>query len=181
MLCISITYYTFLSTINSIKYNPNVWSMINVSNIFMYPDKFDRQETACPGYLINIHPNLVWKQTLISEITRLLEQVTVDKSNGVYQRWKQVHPDATEQSVPFFTIKTSVRKMKNTLAAVLNIISAKVDAELLKMLLSRAGEKFPQQRWTFVPTGIHLIDSVDIVKSALRTQKNTVIVLHQLL
>ena len=60
--------------------------------------------------------------------------------------------------------------MKNTSATVLNIISAKVDAEILKMLLSRAGEKFPHQRWTFVPTGIHLIDSVDIVKSALRTQ-----------
>ena len=29
---------------------------------------------------------------------------------------------------------------------------------------------FPQKRWTFVPTGIHLIDSVDIVKSTLRTQ-----------
>ena len=28
----------------------------------------------------------------------------------------------------------------------------------------------PIQRWTFVPTGIHLIDSVDVVKSALRTQ-----------
>ena len=28
----------------------------------------------------------------------------------------------------------------------------------------------PTQRWTFVPTGIHLIDSVDVVKSALRTQ-----------
>lgn len=60
--------------------------------------------------------------------------------------------------------------MKNTSATVLNIINAKVDAELLKMLLSRAGEKFPNQRWTFVPTGIHLIDSIDIVKSALRTQ-----------
>ena len=60
--------------------------------------------------------------------------------------------------------------MKDSSAAVLNIISAKVDAELLKMLLSRAGETFSDQRWTFVPTGMHLIDSVDIVKSALRTQ-----------
>ena len=60
--------------------------------------------------------------------------------------------------------------MKDLSAAVLNIISAKIDAELLKMLLSRAGEMYPAQRWTFVPTGMHLIDSVDIVKSALRKQ-----------
>ena len=78
--------------------------------------------------------------------------------------------DENEHSVPFFTIKTGVRKMKNTSAEFLNIISAKVDAELLKMLLSRAGELFTDQRWTFVPTGMHLIESVDIVKSALRMQ-----------
>ena len=38
------------------------------------------------------------------------------------------------------------------------------------MLLSKDGEKNPDNRWTFVPTGIHLIESPDIVKSALRTQ-----------
>ena len=83
---------------------------------------------------------------------------------------KQVYPDDDELSVLFFTIKTGIRKMKDSSAAVLNIISAKVDAELLKMLLSRAGETFSDQRWTFVPTDKHLIDSVDIVKSALPTQ-----------
>ena len=168
----AIMFVTFSSTatINSIKYNPNVWSKLNDSKIYMYPDKFDRQETACPGYLINIHPNLVWKETLIAEITQLLEKVQIEKHNRVYKRWKQVHPDDDKLSVPFFTIKTGIRKMKDSSAAVLNIISAKVDAELLKMLLSRAGETFSDQRWTFVPTGMHLIDSVDIVKSALRTQ-----------
>ena len=33
-------------TINSIKYNPNVWAQLNSSKIYMYPDKFDRQDTA---------------------------------------------------------------------------------------------------------------------------------------
>ena len=107
---------------------------------------------------------------MIKEITQILEKVSVDPYNRVYQRWKQIHPDATEISVAFFTIKTGVRKMKNTSAEVLNIISAKADAELLKMLLSRAGEQFLNKRWTFVQTGIHLIESVDIVKSALRMQ-----------
>ena len=47
----AIMFVTFgsTSTINSIKYHPNVWSMIQTSNIFMNPDQFDRQETACPG------------------------------------------------------------------------------------------------------------------------------------
>ena len=78
----------------------------------MYPDKFDRQDTACPGYLINIHPNLVWKDILISEIKRVLEKVPLEKQNRVYKRWKQVYPDDVDFTVPFFTIKTGVRKMK---------------------------------------------------------------------
>ena len=94
----------------------------------------------------------------------------LEKHNCVYKRWKQVHPDDDDFIIPFFTLKTGVRKMKDSSASVLNIISAKVDAVILKMLLSRAGEIHPAQRWTFVPTGIHLIDSVDVVKSALRTQ-----------
>ena len=88
----------------------------------------------------------------------------------VFQRWQQLHPDNKEHVVPFFTLKTSVRKMSGTSAEVLNIMSAKADAELLKMLLSKAGEQYPDFRWTFVPTGINLIESPDIVKSALRTQ-----------
>ena len=60
------------STINLIKYNPKVWNYINTSHIFLQPDHFERQDTACPGYLINIHPNLVWKETLIKEITNMI-------------------------------------------------------------------------------------------------------------
>ena len=76
--------------------------MINNSNIFMHPDKFDRQVTVCPGYLIDIHPHLVWKDKLIKEITRILEKVSVDQHNCVYQRWEQIRTDAYEHSVPFF-------------------------------------------------------------------------------
>ena len=99
----AIMFITFSSTatINSIKYNSKVWSKLNAAQIFMYPDKFDRQETACPGYLINIHPNLVWKETLITEITQLLEKVQIEKHNRVYKRWKQVHPEDEDLSVPF--------------------------------------------------------------------------------
>ena len=50
-------YFNFIvHPINTIKYNPNVWTKLNESKIYMYPAKFDRQYTACPGYLINIHP-----------------------------------------------------------------------------------------------------------------------------
>ena len=60
--------------------------------------------------------------------------------------------------------------MKDTSAEVLNIISAKADAEILKILLSKSGEQYPNSKWTFLPTGIHLIEYPDIVKSTLRTQ-----------
>ena len=37
--------FSSTATINSIKYNPNVWSKLNDSKIFMYPDS---QRTKCP-------------------------------------------------------------------------------------------------------------------------------------
>ena len=51
-----------------------------------------------------------------------------------------------------------------------NVISAKKDAELLKMLSSKLGESDNHTRWLFVPTGLHLIASPDLVKASLRHQ-----------
>ena len=69
----------------------------------------------------------------------------------------------------FFTLKHTTRKMQDVSANVLNVISAKKDAELLKMLFSKAGETFAQ-KWIFVPTGIHLLTSPGLVKAYLRQQ-----------
>ena len=45
--------------INNIKFHPTAWAIINQRKVFVHPDRFDRQDTACPGYLINLHPRLV--------------------------------------------------------------------------------------------------------------------------
>ena len=60
--------------------------------------------------------------------------------------------------------------MGNERATVINIVSAKRDAELLKMLLSKACEKQNKPSWLFIPTGLHLITTPELVKTALRTQ-----------
>ena len=72
--------------------------------------------------------------------------------------------------MPLFTLQPALRKMKGSQAEVLNVIIAQRDAELLKMLLSKAGETHAGARWLFVPTGLHLIATTDLVKAVLRQQ-----------
>ena len=140
----------------------------------MSPDRFQTEETACPGFLINVHHKLVWKETLISQMREALQTVQVDHQDPVVQRWQQQNPNADTTNVPFFTLKVSMRKMRDVSSNVYNIISAKKDAELLKMLLSKLGEGANTPRWIFIPTGLHLISSPALVKASLRHQNEYV-------
>ena len=95
--------------LNSIKFNPIVWAVVGVNGTFLVPDKFQTEQTACPGFLINVHHKLVWKDTLLAQLSEALRSVRVDVSNKVVQRWKQQNPTATTDQVPFFTLKMSVK------------------------------------------------------------------------
>ena len=72
----------------------------------------------------------------------------MNENDKVVQRWKQLHPNKEVDALPFFTLKHTTRKMQDVSANVLNVISAKKDAELLKMLFSKVGEEFAQ-KWIF--------------------------------
>ena len=73
-----------------------------------------------------------------------LKLVRVKTSNSIVKRQKQQNPTATTETVPFFTIKVALRRMGDISALFFNVISAKKDAELLKMLFSKAGEAYVQ-------------------------------------
>ena len=62
--------------------------------------------------------------------------------------------------------------MGDVAATVINVISAKRDAEMLKKLLSFAVELPENPNWLFISTGLHLIVSTTFVESALRAQFN---------
>ena len=82
-------------TLNTIKFNPFVWAVVGVDGTSLVPDKFQTEQTACPGFLINDHHKLVWKDTLLAQLSEALRSVRVDVSNKVFQRWKQQNPTAT--------------------------------------------------------------------------------------
>ena len=156
--------------LNVIKFNPIVWAVVGIEGTYLVPDKFQTEQTACPGFLINVHHKLVWKDTLLAQLREALRSVRVDVSNKVVQRWRQQNPTATTNQVPFFTLKMSVKKMGSVSAPVYNIISARKDAELLKMMFSKLGEGPVAPRWIFVPTGLHLIATAELVQASLRHQ-----------
>ena len=132
---------------------------------------FEREQTACPGFLIMVHPKMVWKETLVKELKQAIKEVKVPATNKIVERWKNNRVnDTPTQAIPFFTLQPTMRKMKGSQAEVLNVISAQRDAELLKMLLSKSGETVNHSKWLFVPTGLHLIETTDLVKAILRQQ-----------
>ena len=63
----SLTFSRTIS-VNNIKFHPTAWAIVSQKNVFVHPDKFDQQDIACPVYLVNIQPRLVWKETLLQEI-----------------------------------------------------------------------------------------------------------------
>ena len=117
------------------------------------------------------------REAFIKKIREILGQVKVNKNDKVVQRLKHLHPHEEVDALPFFTLKNTTRKMQDVSANILNVISAKKDAELLKMLFSKAGEEFAQN-WILVPTGIHLLTSPGLVKAYLRQQMSTVLILN---
>ena len=100
-------------------------------------------------------------------MSEALKQVRIENDHKVFQRWKQQNPTVSTDAIPFFTLKIGTRRMGDTSSMVYNIISAKKNAELLKMLFSKLGEGTHKPRWIFVPTGLHLIASPNLVKSSL--------------
>ena len=72
--------------INTIKFHPTAWAIISNKNVFVHPDKFNRPNIACPGYLIHIHPRLVWKDYLLHELRKTLEKFQVNVQDKVFQR-----------------------------------------------------------------------------------------------
>jgi len=132
--------------LNTINYNPTVWAQVGLPGTYMKVDHFERDQTACPGFLIQVHPKMVWKENLVKEIQQAVKTVKVPVNNKIVTRWKSNHPKKdAHPSMPFLTLQPELRKMKGSQVEVLNVISAQRDAELLKCYYQRQ-EKLKRER-----------------------------------
>ena len=68
------------------------------------------------------------------------KQVHIKNDHKVFQLWRQQNQEANTEIIPFFTLKIGTRRMGDTSSIVYNILSAKKDAELIKILFFKLGE-----------------------------------------
>ena len=89
------------------------------------------------------------------------------------QEWNK--NENSEQKIPPFEVRLVLRKWGQIQTEVLSIECAKIHAQYMKYLISTAVEKKLLQGCLFVPIGIHLMKSLEVLANLLR-QHNHIIV-----
>eukprot|EP00957_Ditylum_brightwellii_P142373 10846715-Ditylum_brightwellii.AAC.1 len=53
---------------NTIKHHHDVGIFIKVRNVYIKPDRYNRNNVVSLGILIKVHPTIVWKKDLLKDI-----------------------------------------------------------------------------------------------------------------
>jgi len=161
--------------INQLKYNENVKEILFQENIWLRPDRFDTRVESSPGVITMLSPKLVNRDGYTEELITALAA-----ANLFIQKQAEEHqdneiagerPDTPIQvkEVPKFYLETSIKKWKDLKAEVIRVNCAKEDSEFLKSLLSAAYEQHHITSGVFLPEGLHLIETSELVYNILET------------
>lgn len=75
-------------TINSIKFTDPLKSFLAMHNIWIKPDFYATKVVSSPGFMTLIHPRITNKPDLVHELTDVLSQTKVDKTEEEFCKWK---------------------------------------------------------------------------------------------
>ena len=158
--------------ITRLKWRPAVRDYIFNHNIWIREDKFEAQVSSTPGYFINIHPRGTNRDDFAEEIKYALSQVEVDTKKRIVQDW--LNNETEPQSIPPFEVRLALRKWGQIQTEVLSIECAKVHAQYMKYLISTAVETNLLNGCLFVPIGIHLMKSSEVLANLLRQHNHMI-------
>ena len=169
-----------------IKYNPVFFNYLKQQRIYIKVDKFGMKQMATPGFLIDIHPHLTSLTALHEELTDKMAKTKV-KDTTVIDEWNEANPEATKtystslericaemrgHTIPKFNIHSGKRSFGTDASRVetvcLIIECAATDAKYLKALLSSVYVNQEYKRGMFVPSGMHLMESPQVLCNLLR-------------
>ena len=164
-----ITHMNIISeeTISRIKWRPLVRNFIHEKRIWVKQDRYETAITSTPGYFIGLHPRATNKQMFYDDIVGSMEKVILDNNNNEIQKWNERNKSG-DRKYPKFHIETIIRKWGQIQSEVIGVQCAKVDAQYLKYLLSSIVEQKILQDCLFVPIGIHLMTSSDVLSNLLQ-------------
>ena len=100
-----------------------------------------------------------------------LEKVTIDESVRVVQEWRK---DNKDMKVPQFAVYTAVRKWGQIQTEVISLECVREQAQYMKHIISAAVEQKCLDGCLFVPIGIHLMKSSDVLSNLLRQHNQTI-------
>ena len=158
--------------INRIKWRPIVRDYIFNENIWVKEDKFEAQISSSPGYFIGLHPRATNREEFKKRIEDAIGKVEVDQQLRVVKEWKDKQIDGN--IMPKFTLSTTVRKWGQIKTEVIGLECVKSEAQYVKYLISNAVEYKHLVDCIFVPIGIHLMKSSEVLSSLLRQHNHYV-------
>eukprot|EP00957_Ditylum_brightwellii_P178850 13622656-Ditylum_brightwellii.AAC.1 len=129
-------------------------------------------KSKSPGFLIDIQPTLVRKDTLLEDLHELLTTTPMPK-HLIATDWQKTNEPSWEEPtapIPYFTLGTGSKKIGNgpdqVKTLVINMECAQKDALYMKLLLI---ETYANQDAysTFVPNGYYLAHSIESYKQLL--------------
>lgn len=152
--------------ITRLKWRPQVRDYIFNHNIWFKEDKFEAQVSSTPGYFVGIHPRATNREVFTEYIKEVLNKVNRDADKQVVKKWMENNKD--ESKVPTFEIRIAIRKWGKIHSEVLSIECAKKNAQYMKYMISSAIEQKLLKDCLFIPIGIHLMKSPEVLASLLR-------------
>ena len=152
--------------LNRLKWRPQVRDYIFNRNIWFREDKFEAQASSTPGYFVGIHPRATNREVFTKYISTVLNNVQREKEKQVVKRWLENNKD--EPKVPTFELRIAIRKWGTIHSEVLSIECAKKNAQYMKYMISTAIEQNLLKNVLFIPIGIHLMKSPEVLSSLLR-------------
>eukprot|EP00957_Ditylum_brightwellii_P195829 14920183-Ditylum_brightwellii.AAC.1 len=96
--------------LNAIKFNNEVFSYLKTQNAYVQLDMFQQNNVVSPGTIVNVHPMVVHKDNMLTEIKGKLQLCPVPKTE-VCSAWISKnapdHKDGDPAPVPDFKLVTS--------------------------------------------------------------------------
>ena len=171
-----LLYFTIESTetINRLKFASPIKQYLLDNNIWLKPDLFFTKIESSPGFFTLVHPRMTNKDDFKNEIEIALGHTNIDNTDTVVKRWRKhnkMEDKQSEKGVPLFHVETSLRKWGHIQVEVIKITCMEEDTEYMKYLLSTASSQNKIQRGLFVPTGIQLMETKEILTNLLEEHK----------
>lgn len=158
--------------LNTMKFDSHVFRYLQMNNVYIKQDFFERNNTVSPGIITCVHPTFVQRDDLTNEIHNTIKKHRIP-TNKITSRWTHENEDEADLNpIPKFRIVKATQKYGNNAdrikTTVLKILCAEKDGLYLKSIMAATWEKEGKPQGIFVPARTNLVTSPAVYKQLLK-------------